>query len=104
MRLFWGHCQSRLDDLLCPLYYLIHGYPPPIFARDPWVVPAGTMLFCAPWKLYGSLGGRTGFISRIISRWDSIRWEEEMFHDLSEVDLGFDHFRRECLIGFPRVR
>ena len=23
-----------------------------------------------------------------------------MFHDLSEVDLGFGHFRRDCLEGF----
>ena len=29
-----------------------------------------------------------------------IHWEGEMFHDMSEVDLGFGHFRHDRLEGF----
>ena len=77
----------------------MHVNHPPVFARDLWVVPDGLMLFCALRKIAGGLGGRTGFIYRIISCWAAIRREGEMFHDLSEVNLGFGHFRRDCLEG-----
>ena len=61
----------------------MHVEPPPIFARDIRVVPAGPMLFCALRKSSSGIGGRTGFIYRIISRWAVIRWEGDIFHDLS---------------------
>ena len=67
--------------------------PTPVFERDLRVVPAGPMLFCASRKISGGIWVQTGFISRIISRLDAILWEVEMFHDLSEVNLGFGHFR-----------
>ena len=74
--------------------------PPPIFPRHPCIVTAVLMLFCDLQRLAGGLGGITGFIYHIISHWDAIRWEGDMFHDLSEVDLGFGHFRRDYLEGF----
>ena len=41
-----------------------------------------------------------GLFSELFFCWASIRWEGEMFHDLSEVNLGFGHFRREYLEVF----
>ena len=58
------------------------------------------MLFHALRHIVSGIGGRTGFIFRIISLWAAIRWEGEMFHDLYEVDLGFGHFRCDWLEGF----
>ena len=60
--------------------------------KVPRVVPAGLVLFCTLWKFSGGLRGRIGFISQNISCWAAIPWEGEMFHDLSELDLGFGHF------------
>ena len=77
----------------------MHTYPPPVFARDLWIVPAVPMLFCALRKIVGGLGRRTGLIYQIISRWDAILWKGEMFHNMSGVTLGFGHFRRDCLEG-----
>ena len=76
---------------------MMHEEPPPIFTREPWVVPYGTMLFCALLNIDGGIAGHTIFFSWIISCWAAIRWEGEMFYDLSEVDLGFGHFMRYCL-------
>ena len=73
----------------------MHGEPPPVFTREPGVVTAGTMLFCALRRFVGDLGGHAIFIIQIISCWASIRWEGEMFHDLYEVELGFGHLRRD---------
>ena len=83
--------------MLCPLHCIIHDNPTTIFASDPQVVLAVTMLFCAVQHISSGLRGLTGFILRIISHWDAIHWEGEMFYDLSEVDLGFGHFMRYCL-------
>ena len=70
---FWGHFQIHLDYLLCPLHYLMHDNPPTVFESDPRVVPSGTILFFSLQHIYSGLGGRTGFISQIISCWDAIR-------------------------------
>ena len=88
MHLFWGFFQICLDGLLRPLHFLIHVNPSPIFARDPHVVTDGMILFFALRKLTSGLRGHTGFIYLTIYYWDDIRWEGEMLHDLSEVDLG----------------
>ena len=56
------------------------------------------LLFLA--KIAVGLGGRTGFISQIIPRWAAILWEGEIFHDLSEVNLVFLHFRCDWLEVF----
>ena len=74
--------------------------PPPVFAREPRVIPDGTMLFDALQKIASGVGGRTRFIYRIIFRWSAILWEGEMFQYLSELDLDFGYFRRSCLKGF----
>ena len=71
--------------------------PPSCLCKGPRVVPAGPMLFCALQKISGGIGGGTRFIYLIISHWAAIRWEGYMFHDLSEVDLGFEHLRCDCL-------
>ena len=86
--------------MLCPLYCLMHFDPLPVFARYLRVIPSGPMLFCALREIADGIGGCTGFIYRIISWWDAIRWEGEMFHYLSEVNLGFAHFRCDWLEGF----
>ena len=78
----------------------MHVNPPNVFVRDLQVVPAGPMLFCALRKVSGVLGGRTGFISQIISLLAAISWEGNMFHDLSLLNLGFGHLRRDLLEGF----
>ena len=99
--IFIGVCfQSHIDDLVCPLCCLMHVNPPPVLARYLWFVPAGPMLFCALRKIPGGIGGCTGFISWIVSWWYVICWEGEIFHDLSEVNLVFSPFRRDCLEGF----
>ena len=51
-------------------------------------------------KIAGGLRGRTGFISQIISRWAAILWKGKIFHDLSELNFGFGHFRRDFLEVF----
>ena len=79
--------------MLCPFHFLIHVYPPTIFARDLLVVPVGWMLACSLRNIYGRLGGRTRFIYKNITRWADIRWEGEMLNGMSEVNLGFGHFR-----------
>ena len=78
----------------------MHVNPPPVFARDLRVVPDGPMFFCALRKIAGSLRGRTSIISLIISHWADIHWEGDMFHDMSEINLCFSHFRRNWLEGF----
>ena len=85
--------------MLFPLHCMMYIDLPPVFARDPRVIPPGPMLFCALRKISGCIGWCTGFIYQIISCWDSICWEGEMFHDMSELDLGFGHFRRDWLEG-----
>ena len=87
---FLDHYQNHLDDLLCPFYCMMHVDPPPVFARDLQVFPDGPMLFCALQKNSGGIEGHNGFISWIISCWAAILWKREMFHDLSEVNLGLD--------------
>ena len=91
---FGVNFQSHIDDLLFPLHFLMHVNPPPVFARDLRVVPDGPMFFCALRKIAGSLRGRTSIISLIISHWADIHWEGDMFHDMSEINLCFSHFRR----------
>ena len=78
----------------------MHYEPPPVFTRYPRVVPSVLVLFCALQHISSGIRRRTGFISRIVSHWYAILWEGEMFHDFSEVDLGFVHFRRDLLEGF----
>ena len=56
--------------------------------RRSQVVPSITVIFCTLWHISGGIGGGNGFVYQIISYWDDIRWEGEMLHDLSEVDLG----------------
>ena len=79
---------------------MMHVDPPPVFARNLQVFPDGPILFCALQKISGGIEGHNGFISWIISCWAAILWKREMFHDLSEVNLGFGHFRRDFLEGF----
>ena len=86
--------------MLFPLNCLMYVNPPTVFVRDLWVVPAVLMLFCALRQIAGDIRGCTGFIYRIISCWDAIHWEGDMFHDMSELESGFGHSRREFLEGF----
>ena len=57
-----------------PFHYMMHVYPPLVFASESRVVTAGPMLFYALLKHFGGLRGCTVFISIIVSRWDVIRW------------------------------
>ena len=51
-------------------------------------------------KISSGIGWHTDFIYRIISHWANICWGGEIFHDLSEVEFSFGHFRRDFLGGF----